>query len=110
MTAQDIPHRARNVPGATKKWQELPACPLNATVRMSTSLQAKFPAFQGSMLTPEASVGLASCEIRWPAMGTYPMPATDNPDRLAMQLLGQPVPQGGFCCAVAESTHMTWKL
>lgn len=39
----------------------LPA-PLNATVRMSTSLQAKFPALQGSMLATEASVGSVSCE------------------------------------------------
>jgi hypothetical protein len=70
MTVQDIPHRARNVPTrATKKRQEPPACPLKATVRRSTSLQPKFPAFQGSMLTPEACVGLASCEGQIASIG-----------------------------------------
>lgn len=29
----------------------------------------------------------------------------DNPDRLAKQPFGQPVPEGGFCCMRAENTR-----
>lgn len=63
MNVHDIPHRTGEVTkGATTKWQQPSICPLKAAMRMDASLQAKFIAFQGSMLTPEAFMGKVTCE------------------------------------------------
>lgn len=83
--------------------------PPKSYVRMDASLQAKFLAFRGSMLAPEASMGLASCEGQTvsnehPHKSTSWLRTTQTGWVLG-QLLGQPVPEGGFCCMLAEKTR-----
>lgn len=52
-------------------------------------------------------MGLGVCESQMTSIHTRA--GADYPDRLAKQLLGQPVPEGGYCCMMAR-TQVTWKL